>query len=368
MRVCVSSSTLRAETVKPFRAAIYGGSGFAGAELIRRLLIHPHVELARVCSIDHVGEPLSSAHPHLEGRTDLVFENPGTVAEGAADVDIVLLGLPHAASIALVEELLSSPAKVIDLSGAFRVRDPAAYARFYGGVHPRPDLMEGFVYGLPEANRQKIQGSRFVASPGCFATTIELALLPLARAGFLGLSPHVEVVGVTGSSGSGVLPTVTTHHPTRAQNLRTYKPLEHQHVPEIEATLAEAAGHPVHIHFVPISAPLTRGIFVTAFARVPASVDEAALKKLFGECYASEPFVRVPRNRLPEVVAVSGSNYAEVSAVVGPSDANGQTRTVTCFGALDNLIKGGAGQAIQNMNLMLGLPETTALEDVGGYP
>ncbi|HEX7672507.1 MAG TPA: N-acetyl-gamma-glutamyl-phosphate reductase, partial [Polyangiaceae bacterium] len=282
--------------MKRFRAAIYGGSGFAGSELIRRLLIHPQVELARVCSIDHVGEPLSSAHPHLEGQTDLVFENPATFAEGAGDVDIVLLGLPHAASISVVAALPPGSAKVIDLSGAFRVRDPAAYARFYGGVHPRPDLMERFVYGLPEANRQRIQGSRFVASPGCFATTIELALLPLARAGVL--SHHVEVVGVTGSSGSGVTPSVTTHHPTRAQNLRTYKPLEHQHVPEIEATLSEAAGHPVEVHFVPISAPLTRGIFVTAFARVPSSVDDAALKRMFVECYANEPFVRVPAKRL----------------------------------------------------------------------
>jgi N-acetyl-gamma-glutamyl-phosphate/LysW-gamma-L-alpha-aminoadipyl-6-phosphate reductase len=349
--------------VKRFRAAIYGGSGFAGAELIRRLLIHPHVELTRVCSIDHVGEPLSSAHPHLEGRTDLTFQNLPP-AEASVDVDVVLLGLPHAASISVVEALLDGPARVIDLSGAFRVRDKAAYARFYGGAHPRPDLLERFVYGLPEANRQKIQEGRFVASPGCFATTIELSLLPLARGGLLAGS--VEVVGVTGSSGSGVTPSITTHHPTRSQNLRTYKPLEHQHVPEIEATLSEAAGRPVKVHFVPISAPLTRGIFVTAFVRVPSAVDDAALKRIFCDFYALEPFVRVPANRLPEVVAVSGSNFAEVSAVAGPVD--GETRVVTCFGALDNLIKGGAGQAIQNMNLMLGLDEKMALEDIGGYP
>jgi N-acetyl-gamma-glutamyl-phosphate/LysW-gamma-L-alpha-aminoadipyl-6-phosphate reductase len=358
--------------MKRFRAALYGGSGFAGAELIRRLLIHPHVELVRVCSIDHVGEPLAAAHPHLEGQTNLVFENPNTAAEAAQDADIVLLGLPHAASISVVEALLEGSARVIDLSGAFRVRDRAAYARFYGGPHPRPDLMEKFVYGLPEANRQKIQGSRFVASPGCFATAIELALLPLARAGVL--AHRVEVVGVTGSSGSGVNPTLATHHPTRSQNLRTYKPLEHQHVPEIEAILSEAAGYPVKIHFVPISAPLTRGIFVTAFTRVPSSLDDASLKRLFTDCYLDEPFVRVPKKRLPEVVAVSGSNFAEVSAVLGPVEApsaksaGAESRVVTCFAALDNLIKGGAGQAIQNMNLMLGFAETTALEDIGGYP
>ena len=159
---------------KRFRASIYGGSGFAGAELIRRLLIHPEVELVRVCSIDHVGEPLSSAHPHLEGVTDLTFQSlPPESA--AADVDVVLLGLPHTASIGVVAALLDSKVKIIDMSGAFRVKDLAAYARYYGGVHPRPDLVERFVYGLPELYREKIRATRFVASPGCFATTVELA-------------------------------------------------------------------------------------------------------------------------------------------------------------------------------------------------
>ncbi|HVW26576.1 MAG TPA: N-acetyl-gamma-glutamyl-phosphate reductase [Polyangiaceae bacterium] len=348
---------------KRFRASIYGGSGFAGAELIRRLLIHPEVELARVCSIDHVGEPLASAHPHLEGVTELTFEKLPP-AQAAADVDVVLLGLPHQASIGVVEALLDTSVKVIDMSGAFRVKDLAAYAKYYGGAHPRPDLVERFVYGLPELNRAEIRSSRFVASPGCFATTIELALLPLARAGLL--EGTVEVVGITGSSGAGVTPTATTHHPVRAQNLRTYKPLEHQHVPEIEGALSAVSGRPVSIAFVPVSAPLSRGIFVTAFARVSTSHGEASLKALFTEAYAREPFVRVPSRRLPEVVAVSGSCFAEVGLTLGPPE--GATRLLTVFGALDNLVKGGAGQAIQSMNLMLGLDERLSLEDVGGYP
>jgi N-acetyl-gamma-glutamyl-phosphate/LysW-gamma-L-alpha-aminoadipyl-6-phosphate reductase len=349
--------------MKRFRAAIYGGSGFAGAELIRRLLLHPDVELARVCSIDHVGEPLSSAHPHLEGVTDLHFEELPP-AEAGADVDVVLLGLPHSVSIGVVEALLDSPARVIDMSGAFRLRDEAAYARFYADKHPRPDLFDRFVYGLPELHRARIRETRFLASPGCFATTIELSLLPLARAGLL--SGDIDVVGITGSSGAGVTPSATTHHPTRAQNLRTYRPLEHQHVPEIEAALAAAGGTDARIHFVPVSAPLTRGIFSTAFVRVPRATTEMAIRAAFDDAYANEPFVRVPAKRLPEVVAVSGSNYAEVGAVLGPDE--GETRLVTCFGATDNLIKGGAGQAIQNMNIMLGLDERAALEDVGGYP
>jgi N-acetyl-gamma-glutamyl-phosphate reductase len=346
-----------------YRAAIYGGSGFAGAELIRRLLIHPHVELVRVCSIDHVGEPLSVAHPHLEGVTNLAFEQL-PAREAVRDVDIVLLGLPHTASIGVVESLLETPVKVLDMSGAFRLDDAAAYARYYGATHPRPDLFARFAYGLPELNRAQIAQSRFVASPGCFATTIELALLPLARAGLL--RGAVDVVGITGSSGSGVVPSPGTHHPVRANNLRTYKPLDHQHVPEIERVLREASGKEVRVHFVPVSAPLVRGIFATAFARVPAEHGEAAIQSLFQEAYAREPFVRVPAKRLPEVVAVSGSNYAEIGVTVGPVD--GATRLVTVFGALDNLVKGGAGQAIQNMNLMLGVGERAALEDVGGYP
>jgi N-acetyl-gamma-glutamyl-phosphate reductase len=349
--------------MKRYRAAVYGGSGFAGAELVRRLLLHPEVELARVCSIDHVGEPLSSAHPHLEGATDLVFtELPPR--EATVDVDIVLLGLPHTASIGVVESLLDSSVKVIDMSGAFRLKDQKAYAHYYGGAHPRPDLFERFVYGLPEVERERIRSARFVSSPGCFATTVELGLLPLARAGWLAGS--VEVVGITGSSGAGVVPTMTTHHPTRAQNLRTYKPLAHQHVPEIEETLRAAGARDLTIQFVPVSAPLARGIFATSFARVPETHTEADIAGAFAACYANEHFVRVPRKRLPEVVAVSGSNFAEVGAVVGPVE-DGQ-RLVTVFSVLDNLVKGGAGQAIQNMNLMLGLDERITLEDVGGYP
>jgi N-acetyl-gamma-glutamyl-phosphate/LysW-gamma-L-alpha-aminoadipyl-6-phosphate reductase len=349
--------------MRRFRAAIYGGSGFAGAELVRRLLIHPEVELVRVCSIDHVGEPLSSAHPHLEGATDLTFvELPPR--EAAIDVDVVLLGLPHSASFGVVESLLPTPVKIIDMSGAFRLKRAEAYARFYGGVHPHPELLDRFVYGLPELNRERIRSAKLVSSPGCFATTVELGLLPLARAGFL--DGAVDVVGITGSSGAGVTPTATTHHPTRAQNLRTYKPLVHQHVPEIEEALGAAGARNIAVQFVPVSAPLSRGIFATSFVRVSDRHWEAEIENAFSTYYEDEPFVRVPKKRLPEVVAVSGSNHAEVGAVMGPVE--GGKRLVTVFSVTDNLVKGGAGQAIQNMNLMLGLDERLSLEDVGGYP
>ncbi len=351
-------------TGKRFRAAVVGGSGYGGAELIRRLLVHPDVELTRVASVDLVGEPLSAADPKLEQRTDLTFEGI-TPAEAARGVDVVLLGLPHTVAAQKVPELAAIPGlKVVDMSGDFRLQDAAAYQRHYRHVHPCPDLMREFVYGLPELHRERIRQARLVASPGCFATTVELMLLPLARAGLLDGVVHVQ--GITGSSGSGVSPSAGTHHPVRAGNLKAYKPLEHQHVPEIELALALAGAPGLRLRFVPVSAPLSRGILATAFLELPEAWTQERLDALYREAYAGEPFVRVPRRRLPEVAAVAGSNFAEVGIVAGPAEAG--RRTVTTFGALDNLVKGGAGQAIENMNLMLGLDERASLADPGPWP
>jgi N-acetyl-gamma-glutamyl-phosphate reductase len=349
--------------MRRYKAAIMGGSGYGGAELIRRLLRHPEVELVRVASVDFVGEPLSAAHPTLEGASDLRFEKL-TPAEVAAGVDVVLLGLPHKVSAQSVPALVETGVRIVDLSGDFRLRSAASYEKYYGGVHPCPALLGTFVYGLPEQNRAAIRSARYVASPGCFATTIELGLLPLARAGLL--HGDVETVGITGSSGSGAVPKLETHHPIRASNLRTYKPLEHQHLPEILETLASAGASDVALSFVPVSAPLARGIFATSFVRVPESVTPDRLRALYAEAFAGEPFVRVPAKRLPEVAAVSNSNFAEVAVHPGPV-VDGR-RLVTVFSTTDNLIKGGAGQAIQSMNLMLGLDERLTLEDVGPWP
>lgn len=352
--------------MKRYKASIIGGSGYGAAELIRRILIHPEVELVRVASIDYVGEPLSAAHPHLEGRTDLRFEKLEP-EEAAAGCDVVLLGLPHKVAAATVTRLLrNTEAKIVDLSGDFRLRSPSAYECYYGAKHPSPELLEqgAAVYGLPELNRAAIRGARLVASPGCFATNIILGLLPLAKAGLL--EGAVDTVGITGSSGSGVAPSATTHHPVRAQNLRTYKPLNHQHIPEIAETLTGAGARGFGIHFVPVSAPLTRGIFATSFVKLDASIEPDRIKQAFASAYEGERFVRMPRKRLPEVVAVSGSNYAEVGLEIGPVEDG--RRTVACFSAIDNLIKGGAGQGIQSMNLVLGLDEALTLEDPGGFP
>ncbi|NRA34308.1 MAG: N-acetyl-gamma-glutamyl-phosphate reductase [Polyangiaceae bacterium] len=343
------------------RAAVFGGSGYAGAELIRLLLIHPQISLGTVYSGDRIGEPLSAAHPNLEGLTHAKFQAlPAELAD--LDADVCLLGLPHDVSAQVVRALSGHAAKIIDMSGAYRLHDVGAYEHHYGEPHPAPDLVPKFVYGLPEANADAIRASRYVASPGCFATSVELALLPLARA--QRVPAEVNVLAVTGSSGSGVKPGPGTHHPYRAGNLKCYNPLRHPQAPEIAALLSTQNQSEVHVRFVPVSAPLVRGIFMTAFVRLREDITNDELARLFDDCYADARFVRVPADRLPEVVAVAGSNYAEVGWSVDPNDA----RLVTLFCALDNLVKGGAGQAVQNMNLMLGLNPALSLEAPGSYP
>ncbi len=340
-----------------------GASGFAGAEILRRLLLHPNFEILRVCASDHVGEPVASALPHLEGLTELRFENP-SVAAAIAGADVVLMGLPHTVSVELVRAVQDPKLRLLDLSGAFRLRDLDHYRKYYGEAHPAPELLQDFVYGLPEFNREQIRGALRVASPGCFATTVQLSLLPLARAGWL--SGTISTVAATGSSGSGANVTAATHHPVRAQNLKTYRPLSHQHAPEILRTLTDAGATDLALDFVPISAPLTRGIFATSFVDIPASITEQELFACYANAYAQEPFVRIPKHRLPEVVAVNHSNYAEVGFTFG--EVRGNRRRLAVYGALDNLVKGGAGQAIQNLNLMFDLDERLSLQDPGGYP
>ncbi len=356
--------------MKRFKASVIGGSGYGGAELIRRLLLHPEVDLVRVASVDFVGQPLGAAHPSLTGRTPLRFENVSAAA-AAAGSDVALLGLPHKVSAKVAPELLATGVKIVDMSGDFRLRDAAAYKQYYGAEHPHPELLGRFVYGLPELNREAIRAAQAVASPGCFATTIELALLPLARAGRL--RGPIHVLGITGSSGSGVVAGPGTHHPVRAVNLKSYKLLDHQHTPEIVQTLIDAgaggrggAAPPFTLQFVPVSAPLSRGILATCFVELPAAIGRDELAGMYRTSFDSEPFVRFVEDRPAEVAAVSGSNYAEVSFTLGPVEGEGRTLAVQA--ATDNLIKGGAGQAIQNMNLVLGLTETLSLEDPGGWP
>lgn len=351
------------------RVAIIGGTGYGGAELARLVLGHPRARLARVTSIDHVGEPLEAVHLSLAG-SGLVFEEM-PAEEAARDVDVVFMALPHKVSAAIGARLEGARARIIDLSGDFRLRDAEAYRRYYGQVHPCPEQLGRWVYGLPELNRAAIAGATRVASPGCFATTIALGLMPLARRGLL--EGRVQVVACTGSSGSGAYASAGTHHPVRANNLKTYKVLSHQHLPEITQTLRDAAGAAgvatsCDLQFVPVSAPLPRGILANSFVVVPEAVDGDAVGAIFAESYGAEPFVRVLGGgaRQAEVVAVKGSMFVELSWTLGR--AVGGTRQLVVTTAADNLVKGGAGQAVQSMNLMLGFPEGEGISAPATWP
>ena len=353
-----------------FRAAVAGGTGYGGAELIRLLLAHPSVALARVSSIDRVDEPLEAVHLNLT-RSGLTFEEV-SLAEAARDVDVLFLGLPHKVSCTLAPELEKLDAKVIDLSGDFRLNDKDIYEKYYANVHPHPEQLKGrWTFGLPELYRDEIRAADRVASPGCFATTIMLALLPLAKAGLL--SGAVQTVAATGSSGSGAYASAGTHHPIRANNMKIYKPLNHQHTPEIEQVLNDAiarAGQQTQfaLNFVPISAPLPRGILASNFVRLPQSVDDAQLSDIYRDYYEDSAFVRVlgSDGRSAEVVAIKGSMWVDLSWKLGPVDGNERQLVVTT--ALDNLVKGGAGQAVQSMNLMLGLPEGEGIDAPALWP
>lgn len=347
------------------KAAVIGGTGYGGAELLRRLLFHPHVEVRRVTAADNIGRRVGEVHLNLAELTNLRFEQMPP-EEAVAGVDVAFLAMPHRTTARVVAEILSSGVRIVDLSGDFRLRDPARYAAYYGAEHPFPELLrEGrFVYGLPELNRAAIAKASYVASPGCFATAIALGLMPLAKS--QKLRGAVQTVAATGSSGSGANPGPGTHHPLRAVNLRTYKPLEHQHTPEIVQTLEAAGGRELSLEFVPVSAPLPRGIFATSFAEVAAAESAEDLHRAWSDCWAGERFVRVVSGRQPEVVAVTGSNYVEVGFALGP--VSGRSRRVVCFSALDNLVKGGAGQAIQSFNLMMGFDESLTLAEPGLWP
>jgi N-acetyl-gamma-glutamyl-phosphate reductase len=365
---------MRAKNGKGAKAAVVGGTGYGGAELIRLLLAHPEVSLARVASVreessDYLGKPLEAVHKNLTA-TGLRFEQAPLSIVGKG-VDVVFLGLPHKVSSTLAPEIDGLDAKVIDLSGDYRLRDSQQYEKYYGVEHPHPEQLDGrWQLGLPELYRARIREAKRVASPGCFATSVMLSLLPLAKAGLL--RGPVQTLAATGSSGSGATAKEGTHHPLRTNNMKVYKPLTHQHVPEIEQVLRDAGqifGKPADfsLFFVPLSAPIVRGILANCFVRVDASVSAERIDEIYRDFYAGCPLVR-PRGSgaQAEVVAVKGSIWTDISWTL--SEPDGGERQLFVSTAIDNLVKGGAGQAVQSMNLMLGLPEGVGIDAPALWP
>lgn len=347
------------------KCVIVGATGYGGAELLRNLLFHPFVDVTRITAVDYVGKPISDVHMSLLGKTSLKVEQLD-VLDAAQGADVVFFALPHKVSAKEIMRLFGTGVKIIDLSGDFRLQNKDDYTQFYGPGHPCHEASATFVYGLPELFRRSIRTATRIASPGCFATAITLSMLPLAKAGLL--SGPARVAAMTGSSGSGAEPKLTTHHPLRAGNIRAYKTLDHQHTPEIIQTLqAGGAGADFSLQFVPISAPLVRGIFVTAFVEVPAHLNEQDIRQIYRSEYGDEPCIRLLEGRLPEVIGIAGSMFVEIGLQLDTEARDGK-RTLVCFSALDNLVKGGAGQAIQSMNILMGWPELTGVDRVGLWP
>lgn len=348
------------------KVSIIGGSGFLSAELLRNLLVRDDVELLRVSSKDHIGQNIGQVHRSFYGMSDLVLEDiPPT--ECVAGADIVILAMPHIITAKVAMELFDTDVRIIDLSGDFRLKNLHDYTRVYAPEHPCPERLGSFVYGMPELYAEEIRTAKHVANPGCFATCIAASLLPLAKTGQLS-DKTVRLVALTGSSGSGVHPQVGNHHTIRSNNIKAYKVYNHQHEPEIIQTLDAAGANNVSLDFVPVSAPLSRGMMSIAQVDAPDDITEDQLREQYQAYFADFPMITVlPKGMTPEVVAVKNTLRIEIGLDIKTDPVSGK-RTLCAIAALDNLIKGGAGQAIQNFNLMTGHENAYQLQQPGMWP
>ncbi len=344
--------------------AILGASGYGGGELLRWLSNHPKVNSLRGTARTLAGEPFWKAHPNLRSIVDGRFEEDfDWKAFAKCEQPVVFTALSHGALADMLPELeaswkvagIAERLLLVDLSGDFRLQDPVVFAKVYKKPHPCPEHLPRFVYGMPEWNKAVIPGARRIANPGCFATALQLGVVPLRglKLGFLAAS------AATGSSGSGASPSEGTHHPLRAQDFRAYKILAHQHLPEVHMAM-EACGVEGNFAFVPQSAPMVRGIFATLMFPLPGDLDAKALHARTEQAFKDCPFVRLVEDS-PKVTAVTGSNFADISVAA----KNGSGVVLV---AIDNLGKGMASQAVQNMNLALRLPEMEGLKIAGRYP
>lgn len=342
--------------MEKIKVAIFGGSGYGGSELLRILLFHPNAEIAFVTANEQAGKSVGEVHKNLNGLTDLVFEKAPEHLSALTDLDIVFFALPHGQALSLAPQLPAN-VKVIDLSGDFRINDADVFKQFYKLDHAGA-IQNEFVYGLTETNRAAIREARFIANPGCFATATLLALAPMVRSGLI--TGKVVVDAKTGSSGSGVKPAANTHHPQRMNSFYAYKPFTHQHVPEIEQHLRTVGEFASDLIFMTHSLPVSRGIFASCYLETTVNMTNEDLKYLYSHFYDDCFFVRLVDGS-PDINWVKTTNFCDIAV-----HSNG--KQVVVFSAIDNLVKGAAGQAVQNMNLMFGLDETTGLKLVGTNP
>lgn len=340
------------------KVGIVGGTGYTGVELLRLLARHPQVELAAITSRKETGLRVQDLFPSLRGHVDLAFTDPDSpVLRGC---EAVFFATPNGVAMQQARSLLEVGAKVIDLAADFRLRDAGVWEQWYAMPHACPDLLAEAVYGLPEVNRDRIRTARLVANPGCYPTAVQLGLLPLVEAGVVDLD-HLVADAKSGVSGAGRKAETHVLFSEAADNFKAYGVPGHRHLPEIAQGLARAAGRDVGLTFVPHLTPMIRGIHATLYARLEQSAD---LQALYEARYATEPFVDVlPAGSHPDTRSVRGANTCRIALHVPQ-----QRDTAVVLSVIDNLVKGAAGQAVQNFNIMFGLPETTALDGAALMP
>ena len=336
------------------KAAVLGATGYAGIELVRLLTSHPEVSIEILGSHSFAGQKISDVYKNFNHVLEKECEELDLDKVGACDV--AFTALPHGASKSVIPSLLEKGLKVIDLSGDYRYDDAAVYEKWYGEKHSSPELLKESVYGLPELHRDKIKNARLIANPGCYPTCSFLSIYPLAKAGLIDMK-SVIVDAKSGTSGAGRGAKVANLYCEVNESIKAYGVATHRHTPEIEEQLSYASGQEAVINFTPHLVPMNRGILVTAYANLVKDVTEEEIRKIYEDAYKEEQFVRfLNAGVCPETRWVEGSNYVDVNVKVDE-----RTHRVIMMGAMDNLVKGAAGQAVQNMNLLFGLPETEGL-------
>ncbi|MSS76449.1 MAG: N-acetyl-gamma-glutamyl-phosphate reductase [Methyloglobulus sp.] len=344
------------------RAGIVGGTGYTGIELLRVLVLHPEVEVAVVTSRADARIRVDALYPSLRGMIDVVFSAPDVAA--LSDCDVVFFATPNGAAMLMTKALLEKKVKVIDLSADFRLKDTKEWEKWYGMEHVCPDLLAEAVYGLPEVNREAIKSARLVANPGCYPTSVQLGFLPLLEKSLVDVS-HLIADVKSGVSGAGRKAELAMLMSETGESFKAYAASGHRHLPEIAQGLKSAAGESVNLTFVPHLLPMIRGIHATLYAQVSHSkVSLEEIQALYEQRYAHEPFVDVlPSGAHPDTRNVKGSNRCQI-ALHQPQGG----QTIVILSVIDNLVKGAAGQAVQNMNLMLGFPEDQGLKTLALYP